>query len=355
LKIDAYYFALPHQTPASIYVAMPTPRLLQQYHIFLASPGDVGAERTQVRNFFDDFNRSVAHVWNVRFEVVDWENYSSTGIGRPQELITQQTLEKYRDSLALVIGIMGQRFGCPSGKAESGTEEEFNWALESHKTSGFPEIKWFFRKFEKIEVPEDPDDAEAALEQWKKVRAFRKRLSDLTNPVFFAEYSSEKHFTEILQRDLHRWLSDAERPWAKDIASGLGVGTGNTKHRVEFDDARYRTAILKRYEHLNFEMLDMTGAYYAVRLWSVFVPQAVRECHEFNPRLLEISKEHQLRLLNTGELCSQEIEDAQQEAARRRQAYFNQPRQPVLDVVEVALRNSLGQSGQKPGRLRHVR
>ncbi|MCG8364177.1 MAG: hypothetical protein MJA27_12715 [Pseudanabaenales cyanobacterium] len=34
----------------------------------------------------------------IQLEVVDWENYSIIGVGRPQELITQQTLEKYRGS-----------------------------------------------------------------------------------------------------------------------------------------------------------------------------------------------------------------------------------------------------------------
>lgn len=129
--------------------AKPTPNSLSQYHVFLASPGDVAAERQYVRKFFDDYNRSTAHIWRARFEVVNWENYATIGVGRPQELITRQTLEKYRESLVLVIGIMAQRFGSPSGKAESGTEEEFNWAMESHHASGFPEIKWFFRKVEK--------------------------------------------------------------------------------------------------------------------------------------------------------------------------------------------------------------
>lgn len=85
-------------------------------------------------------------------EVVDWENYATVGVGRPQELITVQTLERFRDSLALVIGIMGQRFGSPTGKAESGTEEEFNWALESHRQTGFPEIKWFFRRIDRFVI-----------------------------------------------------------------------------------------------------------------------------------------------------------------------------------------------------------
>src|SRR5262245_26972620 len=98
-----------------------TPRLLKQYHVFLASPGDVNVEREHVRRFFDDYNRSTAHLWNVQFRVIDWENYATVGVGRPQELITKQTLEKYTGSLALIVGIMAQRFGSPSGKAESGT------------------------------------------------------------------------------------------------------------------------------------------------------------------------------------------------------------------------------------------
>lgn len=83
-----------------------TPRLLNQYHVFLASPGDVQAERLQVRRFFDDYNRQTAHLWGTRFELIDWENCASIGVGRPQELITQQTLDKHRESLVLVIGLM---------------------------------------------------------------------------------------------------------------------------------------------------------------------------------------------------------------------------------------------------------
>src|SRR4051794_216212 len=164
------------------------PRSLRQYHVFLASPGDVATERQFVRKFFDDYNRQTAHIWNARFEVIGWDTDSTTGVGRPQELITQQTLEKYRDSLALVIGIMAQRFGTPSGKAESGTKEEFDLAMASHKATGFPEIKWFFRKVENLVLPADPDEADAAVDQWRKVRAFRKAMQNLKNPVFDTEY-----------------------------------------------------------------------------------------------------------------------------------------------------------------------
>ena len=87
------------------------PVAIRQYHVFLASPGDVNDERQKVRHFFERYNRHTAQLWGVRFEVVGWENYATIGVGRPQELITAQTLERFRGSLALVIGIMAQRFG----------------------------------------------------------------------------------------------------------------------------------------------------------------------------------------------------------------------------------------------------
>jgi hypothetical protein len=59
--------------------------------------------------------------------------------------------------------------------------------------------------------------------------------------------------------------------------------------------------VIKPFDNLNFEMLDATGPFFSgVRLWSVFVPQSARECHQYNPRLLEIPKEHQQRLLDAG-------------------------------------------------------
>lgn len=317
----------------------PIPESISVYHVFLGSPGDVGEERKAVRKYFEDYNRSTAHVWRARFEVVDWENYSTAGVGRPQELITQQTLEKYRGSLALVIGIMGQRFGSPSGKAESGTEEEFNWAMESHRAKGYPEVKWFFRKVEKLELPSDPDEAEKALEQWKKVRAFRKRMQDLKDPVLYAEYPTAAGFAEALTRDLNQWLADPARPWAAQWAAHIAAAGGAPALPAEFDAEVYRQAVLKRYEKLNFEMLDTTGAFYsAVRLWSVFVAQSVRECHQYNPRLLEIPKEHQRRLLEAGEITAAELAEAEKQADRLRQDYFKQPLRPVLEVVDEALR-----------------
>ncbi len=198
-----------------------SPRLVRQYHVFLASPGDVGEERQHVRNFFREYNRHTAHIWDARFEVVDWENYATIGVGRPQELITRETLERFRESLALVVGILRQRFGSRTGKAESGTEEEFNWAMECRKASGFPEIKWFFRKVDNLVLPTDVVEAGKALEQWSKVQAFRTRMQDLKDPVFFGEISGRRRFRQGI-RTRPESLDGSSRPAVGGAPCGSG-------------------------------------------------------------------------------------------------------------------------------------
>jgi hypothetical protein len=321
-------------------------RPLKQYHIFLASPGDVGPERQHVRQFFDEYNRHTAQIWRARFEVIGWDTDSTTGVGRPQELINQSTLEKYRGSLALVIGIMAQRFGTPSGKAESGTKEEFDVAMASHKETGFPEIKWFFRTVDKLELPPNIEQATAALAQWQQVLAFRHAMQDLNNPVFYTEYPGAAGFAKVFDRDLNLWLADSARPWAAELAAAGGAAAPVLP--TEFNAEHYQGTLLKRFDNLNFEMLDTTGAFYSnVRLWSVFIPQSVRECHQYNPRLLEIPKEHQQRLLAEGDITAKELAEAESHADRQRQEYFSQPLQPVLDIVDEALAAMSSRAGQK--------
>lgn len=199
------------------YIMTLPPKQISVFYVFLASPGDMTREREHVRRFFERYNRHTAHLWGARFEVVDWENYASVGVGRPQELITKQTLERFRDSLALVVGIMAQRFRSPTGLAESGTEEEFNWALESYRKTGYPEIKWFFRRIDSFIAPPNPDEIGKALEQWRKVCVFRKQIQEASPPMFAAEYAGAENFRDVFDNDLSRWLADPKRPWVIPI------------------------------------------------------------------------------------------------------------------------------------------
>jgi hypothetical protein len=60
-------------------------RSIKEYYVFLASPGDVQNERQAVKEFFIDYNATLVSSGRYfRFVVIDWENNSTIGMGRPQ-------------------------------------------------------------------------------------------------------------------------------------------------------------------------------------------------------------------------------------------------------------------------------
>ena len=104
----------------------------------------------------------------------------------------------------------------------------------------------------------------------------------------------------------------------------------------EFDLETYREALVERYGTVDLASLDTTGAYYEVRLWSVFVAQSVRECHEYDPQLLEVPKDELLRLVEAGELDAAQLEESEKLHDERRRAYVNQTPKPVQAVTDDA-------------------
>uniref|UniRef100_UPI0031FDAB26 NACHT domain-containing protein n=1 Tax=Sphaerothrix gracilis TaxID=3151835 RepID=UPI0031FDAB26 len=104
----------------------------------------------------------------------------------------------------------------------------------------------------------------------------------------------------------------------------------------EFNLETYREALVERYGTVDLASLDTTGAYYEVRLWSVFVAQSVRECHEYDPQLLEVPKDQLLRLVEAGELDAAQLAESERLHDERRRAYVNQPPKPVLAVTDAA-------------------
>ena len=191
------------------------PETHQTYHIFLASPGDMDEERRMVREFFNGYNRNIANRQHLEFKVIDWEHYSNSGVGRTQALITKQTLDEFRNSLVLVVGLLGQRFGTPTDIYDSGTEEEFATAIRFRKEQGdWPEIKWFFReKWGKQGPPNNPKQLKESVDQWEKVLEFKNELQNSDPPLYTVDFSSTDDFAEIFRQDLERWLHDPDRPW----------------------------------------------------------------------------------------------------------------------------------------------
>lgn len=137
--------------------------------VFVSSPGDVQAERNVLGSVVAGINATDGDHRGYRLELIRWERDTFSQIGpKPQPAVDAQT-----PPYDIYLGIMSVRFGTPTERAGSGTEEEFNAALANWESVGKPWIMFYFNI--------DPGSAaiDSNFEQYSRVRIFRKKLETL--------------------------------------------------------------------------------------------------------------------------------------------------------------------------------
>jgi hypothetical protein len=100
------------------------------YRVFLATPSDVAEELVVVEALLRDWNLQHGQAKGVRLELVNWRTHTRPAFGRrPQALVNKQAF----DTCDLVVAIFWSRFGTPTGRAGSGTEEEIRRGIKQGK------------------------------------------------------------------------------------------------------------------------------------------------------------------------------------------------------------------------------
>ena len=181
--------------------------MYKKLRIFLASPGDVTAERDRVHAVANELNRTgnVADQLGLTLEVLDWRTHVAPYMGRPEDVVLQQLPVESWDVL---IGILWLRFGTPTGAIDpntglafdSGTEEEFTLAYHSWKQNRRPQIL-FYRCARPADLNRiDPD-------QFKKVKAcFADFDADRKHPGLYQTFETTEDFERRLRQDLTNLL-----------------------------------------------------------------------------------------------------------------------------------------------------
>ena len=95
------------------------------FSVFVASPGDVEAERDCLEEIIRELNIAWSRELGIRLELIRWETHAYPGIGDDAQAVINAQIPTDYD---LFIGIMWCRYGTPTGRAGSGTIEEFQRA-----------------------------------------------------------------------------------------------------------------------------------------------------------------------------------------------------------------------------------
>lgn len=175
---------------------------LKIYKCFISSPGDCQNERESTQKILDLINNGLALHLGINFKSFMWEYDVLPDMGKNGQVIIDEYIKK--SNYDIFIGIMKNRFGHPTKKAGSGTEHEFNDAIErkGKSDSSIPKILFFFGK-ESIDI--DDPQIEKIISQRKKVKNFKGKIQD--NGLYI-DFTDIDNFENTLQQKLELFVKE---------------------------------------------------------------------------------------------------------------------------------------------------
>lgn len=164
-------------------------RNIRKFTVLVASPSDVSDERDSIDEVISELNKTYGNKNDVVIEVLRWETDSAPAVGltSTQDIIDKDLGENYD----LFIGLIWKKFGTPTHKYGSGTEQEFRNAYDRFKDE--PEslqILFYFKTAQTSIYDIDPD-------QLVKIKEFRTDLGE--KGVFYWEYNTIDELHKFLR------------------------------------------------------------------------------------------------------------------------------------------------------------
>ena len=164
--------------------------------IFVASPSDVSEERDRLDNIVNGLNSALARQTGIRLELLRWERDVSPAVGQDSQAVINDQIPQDYD---VFVGILWNRLGSPTRRADSGTAEEYEMAKARHDDNpdGLRLMLYFKNSPPETMKGFDPD-------QYKKVTEFRSRVEE--EGVLFGEFVDVDEFANNIRIDLTKLI-----------------------------------------------------------------------------------------------------------------------------------------------------
>ena len=177
------------------------------YDLLVSCPGDVIDYLDIIKECVENFNKTIGVANNSVIEVKHWstDSYPESG-DKPQELLNNQFV---RDCDA-AVALFWTKFGTPTDKYGSGTEEEIEEMLSSNK-----QVFMYF-----LDVPIDPSTLD--MVQYSKIKDFKKKYASRGIYSVIKDRNEFKtQFTNHLTMYFLRLVSDIKTEFEKQLAPKL--------------------------------------------------------------------------------------------------------------------------------------
>ena len=165
--------------------------------VFVSGPSDVEAEKAALRTLVVELSERLIKTHGVALRVVGWPNDVRPGVNVD---LQAEINRQFGAEFDIYLGILGTRFGTPTQKAGSGTEEEFEQGLKRLRADSCSLRVLFYFKTGTV----DPFKLE--IDQLQKVKDFRDGLS--SRGVLYKDFKNTADFIQMVKNHLESLVSD---------------------------------------------------------------------------------------------------------------------------------------------------
>ena len=184
------------------------PRRLIQLTLFASSTSEAAAEVSALRKVIEGLNKLLERSQAITLRMLAWPDDIRPGVNTD----AQSEIDRQVAGYDIYLGLLGTRFGTPTSRGESGTQEEFETAI-SRFSSDPTSVRLLFY-FKKSLVGMDPYELD--VEGLKKVKDFRDDLK--ARGVIYCDFDDTEEFVDLVKKHVFdlivdEWCSATEK-WA---------------------------------------------------------------------------------------------------------------------------------------------
>lgn len=191
------------------------------YRVLIASPGDLGEERSVIEGTIHQWNADEGFEAKVVLLPVRWETHAVPEQGdRPQGILNRRLV----DRCDILVGAFWTRIGSPTGSYGSGTLEEIDRFFQSGK----PTLLYFSTRDARL--------ADLDLEQYRQVVEAKQRFKARG---LFDEFSSTHELASKLARHLRehvRRLTDEGPPHVRKATEESAHNSVKQNRAFRYED-----------------------------------------------------------------------------------------------------------------------
>jgi hypothetical protein len=222
--------------------------------MLFSCPGDAYvACHQKIRDAVDNFNTYANSALSIHVDLTHWttDSYPQSG-GSPQDLLNNQIV----DEADVAVAVFWTRFGSPTDKYKSGTEEEIKRLISNNK-----QVFLYF-----LDKPVSPSqtDTEQYREQRKLISEFRSRCEKL---VLYSAVEDEEKLQEQFAKHLFLYFANQVNKISESVL---------TRERSSL----LITAVDSSTE-LSIKHLDLTHEF-DIEALSVTIIEKIKEVCKFN-------------------------------------------------------------------------